>query len=419
MPANPATGNRLYSPPYPNLQLYPSAGVMSADGIPFVEVGNPSLNAGESGVTMGMTIVVYWQDLDKALTTLLGYTFRPNAGRISRLLPWQHPRYNQLWVHSIADVRGERIEGTTTVNESSSPGIGYPVNYGPTAAYNLAFITIRFWRPPYAVRTDIDVWNAGNNTYQEWLRYTDRHWQINSQFITREGSHMQWSNSDGAGGTKVWKPGFPITIAAPTGVAVSHMKVSRRWYQIPEAAIFQTNAQDSTPTGRPYNFLYTQTSSTNPISLLVRAAGSPIPGTVNAPIGGDPWNGLAHTVGNLDANTSNRMFGQEMGTMMFESAEIVTRELQLPAKLMQIPQIANNEALSQVQYDVVFHFDIFDPPPGFATDGTAVPFRGHNLAPFSGDSLWYPTQTQSTVGNTGFKSTPYQYADHSDLFKPL
>jgi hypothetical protein len=86
---------------------------------------------------------------------------------------------------------------------------------------------------------------------------------------------------------------------------------------------------------------------------------------------------------------------------------------------MRIFSNAGGEPVSQVQYDVRFHFQMFDPPPG-----AAEPNRGHNLMPFAGDNQWYAVQ--SAVGMDGSSpaaanqaATPYHYADFSDLFQIL
>ena len=85
---------------------------------------------------------------------------------------------------------------------------------------------------------------------------------------------------------------------------------------------------------------------------------------------------------------------------------------------MQIPLFGGGEAISQQQYDVTFHFDLFDPPPG-TQYGT--PVKGHNLFPYAGNTLWYPLLSQKDAKDalTGPKLTPFQYADFTDLFQIL
>ena len=135
----------------------------------------------------------------------------------------------------------------------------------------------------------------------------------------------------------------------------------------------------------------------------------PFPGCVNSPIGG----------GNIDTDGPNRFFGCKMGTLRYEGAQIVTRPLQLPPALMDIPAVAGSEALSQVQYDVIFHFDFFDPP----TPAGATNF-GHNLSPYSGNGMYYPLQSKKLVIDNnnltpGKATTLFHYADFSDLFKSV
>ena len=54
-------------------------------------------------------------------------------------------------------------------------------------------------------------------------------------------------------------------------------------------------------------------------------------------------------------------------------------------------------------------------------DYTFATYRGHNLAPWSGDGLFYPCVTQNNVpGSVPLKpTTPFQYAVLHDLFTIL
>jgi hypothetical protein len=99
--------------------------------------------------------------------------------------------------------------------------------------------------------------------------------------------------------------------------------------------------------------IFTQTPASNIIvPSYTYPAGSTLPGCVNGPIGG----------GSDDSNPATRFFGFPAGTLLYIGAEITPRDLQLPAGLMSIPTFGiTNEPISQVQYDVTFHFDYFDP----------------------------------------------------------
>ncbi|MDE2103620.1 MAG: hypothetical protein KGL39_40655 [Patescibacteria group bacterium] len=397
--ANPIDGH-----PYPNLQIWPTSGLT----FQWAEAESFDMSAGPDGVRLGMVMIVYWSEfmdpLVNGIGQLLGYSKRvPNGSgtgsTISRMLPWQHPRYNQLFVKRIARVQGKRIEELLLLEEDhgklQSLGPGGLSVIGPAMEFNLLYLTLEFWRPPYTLRTDANIQVNGG---KEYLRYVDKHWTIQTQILAKEGSQMEWS------------PTYAPTtnaIDSPMGQPVSHSKVSRRWYEIPEQCLFQT-ISDGTPNGLPYNLLYTQTQTTNPITNYDYPVDSPLPFCVNSPIGG----------GTDDSNADNRFFGCYMGTLRFDGVEIVTRDLQMPPALMEIAGLVGNEAVSQVQYDVVFHFDLFDPPRGYK-NGTLQPFRGHNLAPYAGDGLWYPAQYQITPNGLATYTTLLQYADFSDLFKTL
>jgi len=124
-----------------------------------------------------------------------------------------------------------------------------------------------------------------------------------------------------------------------------------------------------------------------------------------------------------DYSLAARMFGCYMGTLRLDHAELVERPLQLPPYLMQIPVFAGNEAISQVQYDVVLHYDLFDPPRE-TTAANVYPYgasRGHNMMPYPGTGMWRPVNFQNDVNNgtAGPFLTPFQFADHSDAFQIL
>jgi hypothetical protein len=400
---------------FPNLQPQPTSGLTFpwAEYNPHVE-GTFDCSLGSDGVSLGMLMLINWEDLEVAVQELLGYSYRPSAGKMSRILPWQHPYFNQLWVHKISSIKGIRPEGKNTSNPGDhfspgrgSVGVGQSLNTGPWTEYDRALLTLQFWRPPYFIRSDSDILDGGGNQ-QEWLRYVDRHWQVNTQMLCREGGAYRFQAGQGL-------PASTPQVKGAVGQKVTHIKLTKKWYQVPEACIFQTG-QDQTPNGIPYNLLYTHTPTTNPITGYVYSAGKPIGGCVNSPIGGgrvavnppDP----APPPYVYDDDPTKRLFGCFMGTLLYEGVEITPTPLQLPAYLMQIPAFANNEAISQQQYDVTFHFDLFDPP---TKDGLA--YQGHNLMPYSGDGLWYAMKSDPPPG--GIITTAFQYADLSDLWDVL
>lgn len=474
------------SHPKPDLQIYPRSGL----SFPWAEdqtghgKGTGSMHLGPDGVGLGMSMFIYWEDLEDACTQLLGYSYRDtsvggvvtgatnanpvvittqqphglatgqrvqveavtgntaaNGGwivtvltattfsippqgngayagggnwyiaRMRRAVPWQHPYWNQSVVKALTQVQGWVLQGTSELAPAPFPvhggGQADYINSGPWSEFYMAQITISFWRPPYYVLSDSRI-TDGNGIQQEWLRYVDKGWEASTQMLSRENATFSW----------IGDLGIPQrSFQGSVGQAITHHKVSKRWYQLPEACCFQT--VNSRPDGLPLNFTYTQTRTTNPITGYIYQPGSPIGGTVNSPIGG----------GVSDSNTSNRMWGQYMGTMCYHGVTFEARPLQLPPYLMAIPQIAGNEALSQVQYDAILHYDIFDPPRSAALMNNVTALasgaitnqaaRGHNLMPYSADGQWYPVQTTNAVIGTATKATPFHYADPSDPFRSL
>jgi len=388
------------------LKVQPTSGL----SFPWAFEGKFNLSLGHDGVAWSEVMQINWEDLETAVQSLLGYSWKDQStlalpigvSTLRRKLPWQHPYFNQLWVKNITEVSGlgPPRKNEYDPNESFAPteggvGAGVPLNTGPWADFDRARINIQFWRPPYYIRSDEDILDE-NGYQQEWLRYVDIAWASNVQILTREGAQFVYDPSPSV------NSGFPGAL----GQAITHQKVTRTWYEVPMAALFAV-AQDSTPNGQALNLMYSQTAATNPITGYVYPVGYPLSMAVNSPIGG----------GTNDSIVANRLFGCLMGTLRYDFAEIRMRPLQLPPYLMQIPSFSNNEAIAQQQCDVVLHFDLFDPP----RDPDTVVFRGHNLMPWSGNALWYPVVTKR--GADGSLSppflTPHPYADLTDLFQIL
>ena len=470
------TAAQVLAHPAPGLLYQPLSGLSFrwAEYHPDGAYGSSSHTFGPDGVTVAMKMLVYWDDLALACQELLGYSYRDTSVLtprgtpwLRRKLPWQHPIFNQLYVKRISEVRGIRQQGkqftSLLLAAIRGGGSGVPFggdgvlpNLGPHTNFFLAELTLHFWRPPYYVRSDLAVISAETGNPQEWLRYVSKHWEVSLSMLSREGAIFEWLPGAKPPRSSNYFPGS-------VGQALTHLKLSRTWYQIPEQALFSSVA-GGTPDGLPRNMVYTQTPTENPLSKYARALGStqtttnttitttvsttvtmtttvttrttvgttvpnssqllaaagytypsssPFGGCVNAPIGGG---NAVDAMGNWVDNTSaSRFFGCYSGTLRFDGVTFEPQPLQLPPDLMRIPRLGTVEALAQQQYNVTFHFDLFDPPPGNAYGS---PIRGHNLFPFAGNGLWYPVLSQMDASNstTGPRLTPFQYADFSDLF---
>lgn len=350
-----------------------------------------------------------------------GGTWIPTGSHLSRVLPWQHPIFNQMWVKRIVSIHGRQQQGTSEnvpvgvllfallgANGLGGVGPGNQTNAGPWVNFSLAEITVEFWRPPYALRTDADVWNLGaamddgNIADIEWTRYTDRQWELSTQLLSRDDTSFAWADPTLTTPPGNWATPASTPIRGGVGQKVSHLRMTKKWYQVPESCLFLLDG-NGVPTNLPITLLLQQNQVTNPITGRETYGGEPICGSVNSPMGG----------GTIDSY-SLRFLGTPQGELLYEGVVITVSPLQLPPELMQIATLkGSTEPLSQCQYDIEFHFDRFDPPRG-----AGVPFHGHNLVPWTGDGLWYPvTGQRATVG--GKKSTMFQYADLSDLFQVL
>jgi hypothetical protein len=441
------------------LQSWPNSGFP----VPFAFEPTFDSRAGTDGVTSVELMQVNWTDLDVALQALLGYSWRDTSvtpTRLRRKLPWQHPYFVHLWVKNISHIEGIQPQGNSESNPvavlpatEGGVGPGYAVNRGPWSEFSRARLTVNFQRPPYFIRTDSDVLDTHGNP-QEWLRYVDRDWKVGASVLSRDAAQFVWS---GAGALATGLPGG-------LGQVVTKMELRKTWFELPEACVYSIIG--SVPVGIPRNLVYTQTATTNPITGFSWPIGSAMLDTVNTPIGGgvstqagtttagsptvtaltstaalnlgDAVIGTGVVTGTYVAGipgansitmstnatasgsptltfvsdpTANQLFGCRMGTLLYRGPEPRKRPLQLPPYLMQIPYFAGNEAISQVQYDVDLVWEYFQPP----TKEFYAP-QGHNLMPWSRDGFWYPVNSQASLG---FVTTPFQYADHSDIFKVL
>lgn len=336
---------------FPNLQVQAGSGL----AFPWVEFNSRSgsvadISMGPDGVAMGMVMIVFWDDLEEACQALLGYSYRDtdlDPVQLGRVLPWRHPYWTQLWCTRIVKVQG-------LDNRGKDDGFGD----GPFTDYAFARLTLQFTRPPYAILDDLDpLVNLGLGGRQEWMRYTDRFWTPSIQILSREG--MQYKFVEGAAGSPLNRA-FPGSV----GQKLSKVGLKRTWYQIPEKAVYNS-------AGFPANLIYSLGDTT--IQLL---------GCVN--------------------NAS--FFGCAAGTLLYTAVEITPRPLHLPAFLMDI----QGESV-QLQYDVTFHYEYFDPPIG----GGGATTHGHNCMPYAKDGLWYKVASQ--VGGT----LPFPYAVFPNMFKIL
>jgi hypothetical protein len=335
------------------LKVYPQSG-LTFPWAEYTSTHGSTFDAsfGTEGVGLGMNMILNWSDLvapftgGNAIGQLLGYseviptTVGMNNAfkQIHRVVPFAHQQWPQLWCTKITSCRGIGPAGF-------SQGFINPVTMqaqGPVSSYPYALLTLQFTRPPYPVLEDAAVVGEDGETQQEWLRYLDRKWEISSQILTRESTQFTWrEGADSGPSPSGWNlkgsPGFPVV----------KTKLTRKWYQIPEAAVY--NAY-----GLPVNMLYN------------RSTANPFPATVNI----------------------TGFLGFAPDTLLYESAEIIPRPLQIPPELMGVI----GESV-QLQYDIVFHFVFFDPIKNPVV-ANGIPMtntlRGWNCLPWPQDAYWYP-----------------------------
>ncbi len=446
------------SSPYPQLQRYPLSGLNFSWAFTVIRPGHwsGSMSAGTEGVIVTEEMLVYWDDLVDPLVNmlgqLLGFSIRTAPGFLSRILPFQHPTFTQLWCTRISSVAGIQDRGIDSVNVV--PLVGN-VKVAPTSQFTLAKLTLQFTRPHYAVLADNDPLLAEDQYgyAQEWNRYTDRFWTPSTQMLSSEREQFIWA--EGApGGRGVGFNDGQISQGS-FGKRVQRQKLKRTWYELPEAGVYDSN-------GYPINLIENQFT----LNVTGAVAGSDTPhavgkkqirltideaipglcpfervtvrgvtGTTEAngywavgdvSGGGDQFdligsifinnyvNGGLVTTDQIGGLINNQIFfGQPIGTLLYENVEITPRDLQVPPALMGIL----SESV-QLQYNVTFHFERFNPTLGSpGVNGIFPVTGGHQTAPWSNDYQFYPLRTKYGIfrdsnGNTvggGFYPFGYGY----------
>lgn len=380
------------------------------------------------------------------------------GGVLSRHLPFQHPTFPQLWCTRIAAVSGIQDQG---LDETSVVPIVGNAKVAPTSTFNLARITLQFTRPNYAILRDNDplITPDANGYPQEWNRYTDRFWEASVQMLSSEREQFIFAegapSGHGPGSNDGQKAGGAF------GRRVARQKLKRTWYEIPEAGIYDSN-------GYPVNLFENQlifivvnavAGSANPgdgggnqIKLSVkgtipglcnyqRVTVQGIAGTTEANgywvvnnVGGGgssfeligskftnafnntpPLTGTAVTDQISGSVNNQTFFGQPTGTLLYETAEIHPRPLQIPPALMSIL----TESV-QLQYNVTIHVERFNPMTGAPDKNGVFPAtQGHNTAPWAGDYQFYALRTPYRVGGKGGGFYPFGYAYLQSLFQIL
>ncbi len=272
-----------------------------------------------------------------------------SSSQLQRVLPWRHPYWNQLWCTRISSIKGVQFIGKGVRVVPAQLRIGR-AGSGYVSQYTLVLLQLQFTRPLYPVLDDADVTPPGSRPL-EADRFTDRIWTPSVQMITREGGTYLFS-----GGAYVGGPAAGAQFVGAVGTRLSKVKLKRTWYQIPQDGVLDSN-------GYP--------------SLLVQFLGR-----VN----------------------STTFQGIPAGVALCEAIEMQPRPLQLPPELMAI----QDESV-QIQYDITFHIEHFDPQLGVGVT-TA---RGHNTMPWTGNGFFYPVQ--SAVGS----QYPYQSIDMNNMWKVI
>jgi hypothetical protein len=339
--------------------------------------GSEEISFGPDGMHAGCIIIIRWIDLFVAIQALLGYSYRDTSALntsgvgstglsvLRRVIPWQHPLYNQLYCTRIVKFEGMEPIGNTGQPNKIGPTLA-PTTAGPYPVYNYAKLYLEFTRPPYPVLCDSYIQDA-NGFQQEWLRYTDRNWDKSVETLNKPGQTFKYTDGLAAVRGASYNYSFSSRLVK--------FLVKRRWYQIPQEAVYDGATELPVNIGFDDNLTDAQAIA------------------CQGPGGTGRLGCILQTVNSNVDNNGNPLpfFGGVAQCYRYVDFKVHQRPLQLPPELMGLTYIANgisNEyRYNQQQVDVEFFFEYFQPPPG----KNATVF-GHNCRPWS-DGRWYRVQS--------------------------
>lgn len=330
--------------PYPELTFHgPGTNHLPFKWAELVTPHGGSYNSSHSnsGCSASTEIIIEYQDLELAIGSLVGYSQvirdkgTGDAIRLSRNLPWQHPKWLGLWCTRITSATGYQALGKTQALQ------------GPVALDSYVKLGLEFTRPPYPILSDADVARVvrqdGTNYYPEWNRFTDRLWTPSVEMISRQQGSLMFIEGSKRGGRFMGAIGYPI----------SKVGLQRRWYQIPESGIYNSS-------------------------------GLPVP-MIKDPVTGQTCMSTVNKGIYLNGGGFQSTFlGCDQGQLLYLQSEIIPQPLPIPGYLM---NLGFGETYP-LQYDIVFRFMYFDPPRGSTST-----FQGHNCFPYARDANWYAGTT--------------------------
>lgn len=342
--------------PFPDLQ------VQADSGLPFAWVEYVSRSGSTSGASFGpdgnnctMQIIMRWEDLETGVPYLVGSSRRLAPNRVSRQLPFRHPRFYSLYCNRIVSVKGIRFR-------RKNNGFGF----GPLAETTYVLLTLQFTRPKYSLLTDIE-------TVNEYDRYLDRQWTPSVQMLTREGVFFQYLQGRPAG----------RRVASSPGVRLVKLKISRTWHLLPYASVFD---EDGFPT-----------------QVVINPEGF-------------TDNGIGDTPSPLGCVNGTEIFGAEPETLLYSGLQIMPVNYQMPPDLINVLFFETEPFLVNITFHFEY---FRPPRGVDEAHGDTFPVSrvGHNCAPWAGDQRWYPIGTTGGVGGVGINAPPFPLFEFRRLFK--
>lgn len=170
----------------------------------------------EPRVTMQM--IINDSDQETAIKQILGFSsVVGNAGaqKLSRQLPWQHPRFYYLRAKRITSLKRWQPYGQAIAHTFNA------------AAFQYASLTIEFSSFPFRFLTD------GQAQGKEYLRYVEKRYKPAAKILTSDRGQWQFNDTN--------SPSNGVAIRGSIGYPITDGIVEFRWYQVPENWLFNAN----------------------------------------------------------------------------------------------------------------------------------------------------------------------------------
>ncbi len=328
----------------------------------------------EGGNSATYSLQVRSEDVDQAMSDLCGtnrQAFRPGLDPVgdppriylSRKPPARHPRFPHLLCTGISGLRQLKFRGKAA--RPAPPrggGGGFGLFGGPpagglyTSDHDRYVLTATFAQPPWLLTlTDEElVRRFGAEPIQEWQRFTSIESTSSNESFVLEPDSFKWLEGD------------PRIAGGGSGVLDGPAASPDTSPAVPARASFGPRI-GARVTASLQQVLYKR-------EIILTQYRLPAHGLFSLVTGREE-----NIIQGLCKVNDATFLGCPAGTLLFKGHKLIAKECPTFEALD-----AERSGRSPITYNCVFNFQYFDPPIG--PDATT---RGHNLAPWRYNGLWY------------------------------